>query len=166
MPSATTSLIPPHRIAPRVISACLLVLATFAGATGCTNTQKPKPVPPRYPTLPPKPVPAFMKETVFERVDLDNTQPLPVSNFGLVVNLVDGTGDAQNAPLAVREYVMKQMERHGQGAARGWTDEARLRPAEMLRDPRVAIVRHHVHPGHPAPLRDGGRIAWSPGSVV
>ena len=25
----------------------------------------------------------------------------------------------------------------------------------QLRDPRVAIVRHHVHPGHPAPLRDG-----------
>ena len=28
-----------------------------------------------------------------------------------------------------------------------------------LRDPRVRIVRHHVHPGHPALLRDGARIA-------
>src|SRR5688572_13230503 len=31
-----------------------------------------------------------------------------------------------------------------------------------LRDPRVAIVRHHVHPGCPAPLRDGARIARGP----
>jgi hypothetical protein len=28
-----------------------------------------------------------------------------------------------------------------------------------LRDPRVAIVRHHVHPGCSALLRDGARIA-------
>ena len=28
-----------------------------------------------------------------------------------------------------------------------------------LRDPRVAIVRHHVHPGLSALLRDGARIA-------
>ena len=28
-----------------------------------------------------------------------------------------------------------------------------------LRDPRTEIVRHHVHPGHSAPLRDGARIA-------
>jgi hypothetical protein len=35
-----------------------------------------------------------------------------------------------------------------------------------LRDPRVAIVRHPVHPGHPAPLRDGARIARGLGGVV
>ena len=29
----------------------------------------------------------------------------------------------------------------------------------QLRDPRVRIVRHHVHPGCPALLRDGARIA-------
>ena len=31
----------------------------------------------------------------------------------------------------------------------------------QLRDPRVRIVRHHVHPGHTALLRDGARIARS-----
>jgi hypothetical protein len=31
-----------------------------------------------------------------------------------------------------------------------------------LRDPRVAIVRHHRHPGRSAPLRDGARIARGP----
>jgi hypothetical protein len=31
----------------------------------------------------------------------------------------------------------------------------------QLRDPRVAIVRHPVHPGPIAPLRDGARIARS-----
>src|SRR4051812_16393711 len=141
MPSAATPLIRHHRTAPSFVCVCLLAVTVITGVTACTNTQKPKPPPPRYPTLPPKAVPAFMKESLFERIDLDNTQPLPVSNFGLVVNLVNGTGDAQNAPLAVREYVMKQMERHGQGTARGWTEEARIPPAEMLRDPRVAIVR-------------------------
>src|SRR5689334_20385669 len=144
MPSAATSLIRPHRLASRlvpVVSVSLLTVVSLIASVGCNNTEKPKPPPPRYATLPPKDVPAFMKGTIFERVDVDNIQPLPVSNFGLVVNLVNGTGDAQNAPLAVRDYIMKQMERHGQGAARGWTEAARIAPGEMLRDPRNAIVR-------------------------
>ena len=36
----------------------------------------------------------------------------------------------------------------------------------QLRDPRVRIVRHPVHPGPTAPLRDGASIARSPGQLM
>ena len=36
----------------------------------------------------------------------------------------------------------------------------------QLRDPRVAIVRHHVHPGPTALLRDGARIARDPDGAL
>jgi hypothetical protein len=35
-----------------------------------------------------------------------------------------------------------------------------------LRDPRVWIVRHLIHPGHPALLRDGARIARGTGGAL
>jgi bifunctional DNA-binding transcriptional regulator/antitoxin component of YhaV-PrlF toxin-antitoxin module len=37
--------------------------------------------------------------------------------------------------------------------------ELREKLGLKLRDPRVEIVRHHIHPGRPALLRDGARIA-------
>src|SRR5689334_11202177 len=56
---------------------------------------------------PKKNLPEFMRGTIFERVDLENTEPYPVSTYGLVVNLPN-TGDS-TAPTAVREYMIKEM---------------------------------------------------------
>src|SRR4051812_36284137 len=130
MPSAATSLIRPLRSA-RTVSH-LLVSLLLAVITGCA-TNKPKPAPPRYSTLPPRVVPAFMKDTIWERIELMNTEPLNVNNFGVVV-LEQPTGDAQNAPLAVKDYVIREMVKKGVGSKNGNTLAERMTPSEMLKD--------------------------------
>jgi hypothetical protein len=50
-----------------------------------------------------------------------------------------------------------RLNRASNGASFSLTERGNLRL--QLRDPRVAIVRHHVHSGYSALLRDGGRIA-------
>src|SRR5215208_2657250 len=102
MPRAATSLIRHLRNARFVQLPLVAIILLFV--TGCPNNNKPKPAPPRYSTLPPRvDLPPFMKDTVFERIELMNTEPLNINNFGVVVNL-QGTGDGQNAPLAVKDY--------------------------------------------------------------
>src|SRR5947209_2717135 len=74
---------------------------------GC-NTTPPKPPPliPKHPDLGPKAnVPPFLHGSIWERVELGNTEPYPVSSYGLVVNLAN-TGDT-TGPQAVREYITK-----------------------------------------------------------
>lgn len=105
---------------------------------GCTDeaAKKPKPVM-RYPTLPKKMVPSFMHGTVWERVDVGNTDPYPVSGYGLVVNL-DNTGDS-TAPTAVRQYMRKEMTKRGFGS-KAMPGYEYMPPDRVLRDKRVAIV--------------------------
>src|SRR5688572_15794153 len=114
---------------------CALALA-FTLAPGCSKKAT-KPVE-RYATLPPKKVPPFLKDTVFEKTDVLNTEPLVVSGFGLVANL-DGTG-ASDVSNAVRDYMIKEMQKHkfGSDLLRGMRD---VPPERVLRDPRFAIVR-------------------------
>ena len=110
----------------------------------CTTTHKAKPehvkaeLKPRYDVLPPREhVPVFMKGTVWEYADVENTDAFPVSSFGLVVNLKD-SGDNTGVPLAVRNYIRDEMVKHGLGSQ----DERlkRFVPERMLENPQTAIV--------------------------
>jgi hypothetical protein len=111
--------------------ACLGLLA------GCVETPKPKPVA-RYEDVGKKDVPDFMHGTVWEKVDVGNTDPYEISSFGLVVNL-DNTGDS-TAPTAVKQYIRKEMIKRGFGSRNtpGWEN---LPPERVLADKRVAIVQ-------------------------
>lgn len=120
----------------------MLMLAALAGA-GLVGCKDAKPAPkearlaPRYQALPPKQVPAFLKDTVLERCDLGNAEPFPISGFGLIANL-HGTGDSF-AGTAVREYIRSQMIKRGLGSKVYGTDN--MPPEAIFRDPRWAIVR-------------------------
>jgi hypothetical protein len=131
-----------HIAAPsfqRVLAPALVLIVT-ALLAGCNATKRtPVVIPPRYPTLPPKEgLPEFLQGTIFERTDVANTDPLNVNNFGLVVNL-RGTGDT-NVKLSVKDYIIKQMMKGGFGSSRTPGMEG-LQANEVLKDPRVAIVR-------------------------
>jgi len=128
------------RIAP-VFCACAVALsaAGLALTSGCSRKVKAKDPVSRYQPLPErKDVPAFLKDTIWERTELTNTETYLVSSFGLVANL-DGTGNS-DAPIAVREYIIKELQRHRFGDERmpGFED---ITPEQVLRDPRFAIVR-------------------------
>jgi len=116
-----------------------LLLAPLA-AVSCTPTKPPEPKKSPYVDLGPKPVDEFMKGTIWEQTDLANANPARVSGFGLVVNL-DGTGDTR-APNPVRDYMVKQMQKHGFGSSvqRGFE---KFGPEQVLNDKlhRTAIVR-------------------------
>src|SRR3712207_5426114 len=128
-----------HRSNPRGFRflryACLSLCAAatlLAGATGCSSTKQAPKNTPRYQALPPKKVPPFLKDTIFEHTELVNVEAFPVSGYGLVANL-DGTGNS-DAPNAVRQYMIKEMQRHGLGSSRqpGMEDAT---PERILRDP-------------------------------
>jgi flagellar basal body P-ring protein FlgI len=108
-------------------------------AAGCPKPQVKKGLQVRYPDRGQKQgVPDVFKGSVLELADLEGTEPLAVSGWGLVVNL-RGTGDS-TASTAVREYMINEMVRHGFGTTfvPGYKN---MRPEEMLRQSSVAIVR-------------------------
>jgi len=126
----------------RSILARICALAVVLLAVGCSSGKKkppPKPVE-KYATLPPKKVPDFLKSTIYERVDLVDTEPLAVSGFGLVAHL-QGTGDNTLVPTAVRAYMLNQMVKRGFGSKLLPPPYSEMNPEQMLRDPSVAIVR-------------------------
>lgn len=120
--------------------AAAVVAAMLAGSVGCTPTNPPKQLPPRYETLPPKELPAFLRGTVLERMDHINDEPIQISAFALVVDL-PGTGDG-TAPTLVREYIMKELTRRGFGSVRQ-PELQQMTPERVVDDPgrRTAIVR-------------------------
>jgi hypothetical protein len=122
------------RLAPLI--PCLLIAAL---AMSCSNSNKRKPITlaPRYSALPPKTVPAVFKDTILEKCDLIRTEPFLVSGYGLVVNL-NNTGDTK-APNAVRDYIVKEMDKHKWGSS--LVGIKTPQPIEALRDPRLAIVQ-------------------------
>lgn len=116
-----------------------LPLLLFAVASCAPVAPPPAPKSP-YVDLGPKPVPDFMKGTIWEQTDLANSSPARISGYGLVVNL-DGTGDTR-APNPVRDYMIKQMQKHGFGSSVQPGFE-KLGPEQVLNDKlhRNAIVR-------------------------
>ena len=107
---------------------------------GCLTTT-PAIAPPmsEYAELGAKEVPDFLKNTVYQHTDLANANPQPVNGYGFVVHL-DGTGDTR-APNPVREYIRKEMQKHGIGSALNGVRTPS--PDQMLNDPgkTTAIVR-------------------------
>jgi flagellar basal body P-ring protein FlgI len=116
---------------------CLVLALLFA--SGCADPSAPKKLPPRYTDRGVKEdVPSYLKGTILEVTDLEGTEALQVSGWGLVANLRD-TGDS-TAPTAVRQYMVKELVRHGFGTT--FVQKYRhIQPEAVLRDPRVAIVR-------------------------
>ncbi|MEM6314467.1 MAG: flagellar basal body P-ring protein FlgI, partial [Planctomycetota bacterium] len=120
-----------------VATRLLVLICVTAALAGCARTQKAEEPNQRYPRLPLREVPEFLAGTIYQQVDLRNTGALQVSGYGLVVNL-DGTGDS-TAPIAVREYIEKEIVRRGFGSRNG--PYAGVSPSRILADDRVAIVR-------------------------
>ena len=133
-------------------------LSVGAGLAGCSSNnssdRKQTVLPPsRYETRPPKEVPAFMKGTIYELADIEERQPYLVSGFGLVVGL-DGTGNNNRTPLAVRQYMLDEMLRHGFGSDNRGLQH--LRPETVLRSGQAAIVE--VYGFIPPGARAGQRM--------
>ncbi len=143
-------------LAPALLAAALL-------PAGCSRTLPPRMVTSRYPQLPAKTVPDFLQGSILERVDLAHTDFARVSGYGLVVN-TDGTGDG-SAPNAIRQYIIKEMERKGYGM-RDSAFNRTISPEQVLADPRNAIVRvdGFVPPGAHKGQRFDVQVSALPGS--
>src|SRR5689334_13029274 len=128
---------PPRSPLHRISRICQAGLCILMFLSGCAQPP-PKPRPPIWADRGAKKVPEFMRGTIFERVDLENTEPYPVSTYGLVVNLPN-TGDS-TAPTAVREYMIKEMAKRGLGS-RVLPGGELYAPERVLHDKRVAIVQ-------------------------
>ncbi len=128
-----------------------MIAGVVAVGVGCEPQTK-KPLQPitRYPTLPPKKVPEFMKGTVYELTDLTNTEPLLASGYGLVVNLQPGAGDTK-APVTVRDYMIKEMAKHGFGSSLGAERFKEITPELIMSDPQkrtaIVVVEGYIPPG-------------------
>lgn len=137
----------------RTLVACAAVVFVAFGQAGCKKTPPPQQVS-RYPSLPLKEVPPYLKDSILERTDFLDTQPLPISGFGLVSRL-RGTGNNQQIPTAVRNYIIKEMVKNGIGSHNA-AEEKRITPEEMLNDPSIAVVRVDAY--LPPGTRDGDRF--------
>lgn len=122
----------------KIWSVC--VLAAIAGITvGCNDREKKRPSTTqpitRYQSLGPRSVPDYLKGTLYEISNMQDMAPFPVSGYALVGQL-RGTGDNSAIPTAVREYMRKELARHGYGTFRN-----PVTPEQVLRDPTFAVVR-------------------------
>ncbi|HEV7300782.1 MAG TPA: flagellar basal body P-ring protein FlgI [Tepidisphaeraceae bacterium] len=130
------------RLSPLLVASlsCTLLL----GCGGDKN--KPKMPASRYQTLPVREVPHYLKDTVLQKTNLADIGPFVVSGYGLIANL-DRTGGGPY-PTAVRNYMAKEMLRHGFGSANSATLSA-INPDRALDDPRFTIVevRGLIPPG-------------------
>jgi hypothetical protein len=151
-----------------VLAATAVVLAlAVAGCGGGKTSKKKNPqdstaLPARYSTLPPKQVPGFLEGSIFEQSDVVTVDPVLVNSWGLVVGL-PGTGDS-TAPMAVRDYMLREMYRRGFGQASKRDYEA-MTPQTVLDDPakRTAIVR--VDALMPPGVRKGQRFDVQVGAI-
>jgi hypothetical protein len=127
------------RIRPLAILVCASAASlVVAGCSSDKQKQQTK-VPPKYQPMAKREVPAFLQGSIFEQVNLENTAPYLVSTFGLVT-MKNPTGDTANTPNNVREYMLREMTRRGFGS-KNQPGFEHLSPEQVLRDPRVAIVR-------------------------
>ena len=135
------------------VRSLVLAMASAAVLTGagCSDPEnnRPSATQPviRYQSLGLRAVPDYLKGTVYEMSNLQDTKPFLVSGFGLVVRL-RGTGDNSAIPAPVRDYLIKEMLRHGFGGHRiqGYEN---MGPESIMRDPTTAVVRAdgYVPPG-------------------
>ena len=84
-------------------------------------------------------LPAYLRGTIYERTDVTNIDPFPLTGYGVVVNL-QGTGDNSNLPTPVRDAIVKRMSLAGFGQHE-YAQVTGIQPEAMLDDPRVAVVQ-------------------------
>ncbi len=110
-----------------------LALIGLALIAGCT--EQPQRQATRYPTLSPREVPPYLKDSILEYTDLSGNEPFPVSGYGLVTHL-HGTGGSRVA-TPVRAAMLKELARHDFGTA----GSNLASPEAILNSKDVAIVR-------------------------
>src|SRR5580700_6013523 len=122
---------------------------------GCNFHEEPPKPPEIYTNLGYKPdLPEFMKGTVFERTEVANDTPYPLTAYSLVVNL-QGTGDNSGLPQVVRTAMIKWMTLAGFGSVND-PRYTNLKPDDVLNDSRVAVVQ--VEGRLPVGARQGQRF--------
>ncbi len=129
-----------HRLQRLLLPALAALLLTLPLCPGCQRkAEVAKKAEPRYPNVGAKKVPDFMVGTIYERVEVGNVEPFPVSGWGLAVNL-DHTGNNELAPTVVKQFMIKEMYKRGFGSklVPGYEN---MSPETVLRDNRVAIVQ-------------------------
>ncbi|MGA2498161.1 MAG: flagellar basal body P-ring protein FlgI [Tepidisphaeraceae bacterium] len=139
----------------RLVLWSVLAAAIFV-CVGCMDDDTPKREPPKpaHPTLPPRTnVPAFLKGTIYELTDSSNKEPYLVSGYGLVVGLAD-TGNNRGTPLAVRNFMIDEMVRHGFGSINMGLNK--MPPERILADSASAMVE--VYGLIPPGARQGQRV--------
>src|SRR5438105_3934593 len=88
----------------------------LAFLTGCPKPQPPPKPMIRWPVIGADPkLPTFLKGSIKELTVTQNTGSFPMSSWGLITEL-RRTGDT-TAPSVVREWMLKEMARHGLGLA-------------------------------------------------
>jgi hypothetical protein len=138
----------PARRRGLISTLALTVAVTAAGfAIGCGQKKNQHVVmpPSRYADKGPrKDLAPYLKGTVYERADLINDAPMPVSAFGLVGRL-HGTGDSF-ASTPVRSWMIREMVKRGFGSK---LIPGSPQPESVLADPNYAIVETYalVPPG-------------------
>jgi hypothetical protein len=125
-----------------------LLAMALAGAlfVGCGPTKPKTKLVSRYPTLPQKEVPDYLKGTILQKTELADTGPFIVSGYGLIANL-SGTGGGPY-PNAVRDYMIKELVRHGIGMPSGG-EFSKVKPEQALdgKNFTIAEVRGLIPPG-------------------
>ncbi len=146
---------PSLRGALRLSLAAGVAMAAVGAGCGKKKVDEKLQMPPsRYTDMgPKKDVPDYLKGTIYERVELANREPYPVSAYGLVGRL-RGTGDTF-APTPVRSWMIKEMVKHGFGS-RLIPGFENIQPEDALNSPAFSIVE--VHASLPPGARKGDWI--------
>src|SRR5258706_15321000 len=130
----------------RSLAIAALCAGGIAALTGCPKAVAPAKPMVNYQTIGADPnLPPYLKGTIKEITIVQNIGTFPVSSWGLVTEL-RRTGDT-TAPTIVREWMIKEMQRHGFGmASKGY---ANVTTEQMLNDTTVAIaaVVANIPPG-------------------
>jgi hypothetical protein len=142
-------------------------------AVGCGMPAKKKEPPkPKYATQPLREVPPWLEKSIFQYADLGGTQPYIVQGFGLVVNC-DAVANSkiepgsQRYPTAVREYMLREMQKRGVGSVNNVVGD-KFSPSKMLADPKnsIVIVRSLIPPGARKESSVDIEVAAIPGSTI
>jgi hypothetical protein len=134
-------MIPHPRILQRagILAACVLALSASLGNSNCQQEKAPPlKVVSRYPNVGPKKVPEYLEGSIYQYTEITGTEASPISAYGLVVDL-DGTGNTDDIPTPIVNYMVKEMNNRGFGSHL-MPDFENMSPEAVLKDKRVSIV--------------------------
>ncbi len=116
-----------------------IVLIPLLGGAGCESAE-PTTRPARYEDIGLRAVPDYLRGSLLEVTEIQNTEPFAVDSYGLVVGL-SGTGGNDRLPQVVRNYMLDDMFRHGLGTLSGdpqWKD---LTPERVMASKNTSVVK-------------------------